>query len=217
MNTLQTIAKKVRDHYLQRFSEEYINQEKLINHLRQGTKSGQWQWRLETDYNLAVGQQWIGSKDIKYGKPDQAYKMYRHDLVIFRNNKLAKTFMCWPVHACEEDEFIEEDIPSFEPFQGQINQMELEIHPFPWFYCNIIFYPNAEAIKGIMDMWFYQWFFRKSKPDPFLKVIHRLDGPYQEPDGSESYLVDFGTAPPEAFTDFLHQTCRSKVKRILIH
>jgi hypothetical protein len=66
-------------------------------------------------------------------------------------------------------------------------------------------------------MWFCKWFFRNTNPDPFKNVIHRMDGPHIEENGGESYFIDFGTAPPEAFLDFVYQVCRDGVDRIIIN
>lgn len=44
-----------------------------------------------------------------------------------------------------------------------------------------------------------------------------MDGPHSEQDGGESYFIDFGTAPPEAFLDLIYEVCRDGVEKIRIN
>lgn len=124
--------------------------------------------------------------------------------------------MFYPVLTFEVDEFVEEDILIFEPSSGRIRNTEFIVNPFPWFHCQFTFYPDAKTIYGILDMWFYKWFFGINTPDPFKNVIHRMDGPHPEQDGGESYFIDFGTAKPEALLDLIYEVSREGVYRIQI-
>jgi len=216
MNTIQEIAYKVRQHYFEGFIDEYYKQKKEITHLCNGDKNVLNQFKIETDCILNPDYK----KDVKLidinNRPSgQIGKFYRDDIGIFHNHVPVNNVLYYPV-LTHEDEFVEEDIPLFEPFRGIIRNTNIEINPFPWFHSQITFYPNANAIYGILDMWFYKWFFRNTTPDPFKDVIHRMDGPHLEKDGGESYFIDFGSSPPEAFLELVYQTCRDGVDKIKI-
>lgn len=217
MNLIQNIAIKIREHYLQRFIEEYSKQNEMIAIEEKEGRSNCSNRRLLTDCELEFFPKEVKLASIKQVKPANENKLYRRDIVVFRDMKPSEILLCWPVRINEEDDFAEEDIPRFHPFFGEINQIEIEIRPFPWFQCNLVFYPNADNIKGIMDCWFYKWYYTIRKPDPFLNVIHRIDGPYIIPEGGELYSIDFGSALPEAFCDLIYQVCRNGVKKLLIY
>ncbi len=218
MNTLEAIAYEIRNHYFVQLEEEYQKQTNLIIHLNNECKSDQNQYRLKTDFETdADSLKGIKFADIKNISSDQSNKLYRDDIVVMKGPKQVNSIMCWPTIICDEDEFDEEDIPSFVPFNGRIKQTEIELHPFPWFCCKITFFPHANAIQGILEIWFNNWFYRQIRPDPFLNVIHYMDGPHVEKEGGESYFIDFGTAPPEAFLELIEQVCRKGVNKILIN
>jgi hypothetical protein len=83
--------------------------------------------------------------------------------------------------------------------------------------CTVEFYPNADPVKGLIDLWFQKWCYpRKKCPGPFFNVIHSINGPYMEKDGGELYFIDFGTAPAAAFCDFITYVCRNGIDRIAI-
>ena len=43
-----------------------------------------------------------------------------------------------------------------------------------------------------------------------------MDGPHIEENGGESYFIDFGTAPPEAFLELVYEVCRVGMSGIQI-
>jgi hypothetical protein len=214
--TIQEIAYMVRQHYYEGFIDEYSLHKRNILNKFDGDISDN-QFSIVSDYNAknnlrknAILQEIIKS-------PGHRNKLYREDFVVLKNQSPIEDFVFYPVLTNDEDDFVEEDIPAFTTFKGKINKTDIEIQPFPWFQCRIEFFPAAEAIKGILDCWFFRWFFRYTKPDPFLNVIHRLDGPQIEEYGGESYFIDFGTAPPEAFLDLVYETSRGTVAKIIIN
>jgi len=218
MNTVQTIAETVRQHYLHRLLEEHKAVKRKIAGVKAHNRNNvSHQWSLVTDCDLIDNGNTVKFKDIVPVHKAQKTKMYRHDMVLFRDNKPVKPYMCWPVLSSDDGEFVEEDFPVFSPYSATINATEIEINPFPWFVCNFVFYPNAETVKGIIDLWFRNWFYPTGKPDPFCNVVHRIDGPYRQKGGGELYQFDFGTAPGEAFWDLISQVCRTGVKRIIIY
>jgi hypothetical protein len=211
MNSLLHTATEIREHYLIRFHKEYIEQQEILATYQDGHKRD-----LLTDFEQYPVPKNVNPAAKTYGEFIKENKCYRHDIAITKNGLLTETVMCWPVIIYPEEESAEEDIPWFRPFHRKIIQTDIEIQPFPWFHCTCVFYPNAESVKGIIDLWFQRWFYSTSKPAPFLNVLHRMDGPYTELDGGESYNIDFGTAPPKAFCDLLNQVCKSQLKYILI-
>jgi len=216
MNTLLTIARQAREHYIRQFSDEYETQLQLVSQMNRGVREGSDPFRLVTDCETTVNDSMIETTGIAESGSRRKSKLYRYDMVIFRDQEPLESILCWPVHVYEEEGTAEEDIACFPPFVGIIKQTEVDIRPFPWFHCTLAFYPEAEAMKGIMDMWFYRWFYRQGKPEPFMNVIHRMDGPFSDHDEGEVYTIDFGTAPPEAFHDLIQKVCRSDVRRLLI-
>jgi len=163
MNTIQKIAYKVRQHYFEGFIDEYYKQKKEIIELSKRDKSIQSQYRIETDWKSNPDyKKDVKLKDIINRPSDQISKFYRDDIGVFQNHVPVNTILYYPVLTYEDDEFVEEDIPLFEPFSGKIQNTEFEINPFPWFHSEITFFPNANAIYGILDMWFYKWFFRNT-------------------------------------------------------
>ena len=69
---------------------------------------------------------------------------------------------------------------------------------------------------GINNLYEADIEFRNTTPGPFKNVKHRMDGPQLELYGGESYFIDFGSAPPEAFLDLIYQVCREGINRIQI-
>jgi len=217
VNMIQEIAQTVRQHYLHRFLEEYNEQKhKMSGDKNRGNADTKYNWNLITDCELSGYGKNVKYKDMVQGKLNKKPKLYRHDMVLMRDTKPVKPFMCWPVLLSDDEEYSEEDIPFFPQYSKTINTTIVEINPFPWFVCNILFYPNAENVKGIMDLWFQNWFYPKKKPNPFLNVVHRIDGPHSENEGGELYQFDFGTAPAESFCDLINNICGSGVDRIVI-
>ena len=216
-NMIQEIAQTVRQYYIHRFTEEYNEQKhKMSGKKTLGSSGSKYIWSLITDCELSGYEKNVKYKDMIQGKPNKKPKLYRHDMVLMRDTKPVKPFMCWPVLLSDDEEYVEEVVPYFPKYYEKINTTIVEINPFPWFVCNILFYPNAENVKGIIDLWFQNWFYPKKKPNPFLNVVHRIDGPYSEKEGGEMYQFDFGTAPVESFCDLINNICRSGVDRIVI-
>ena len=138
-------------------------------------------------------------------------------MALLKGSSLMDDFMCWPVVYSSDQEYVKEDFPVFPVHRDIINDTEIEINPFPWFICNIEFYPNADPVKGLIDMWFQKWYYpRKKNTGPFLNVIHIINGPYDKKNGCELYSIDFGTAPAEAFCEFIDLVCRNGISKIVI-
>jgi hypothetical protein len=214
---IQSIAKTVRLHYLDQLNEELRTVKHKLTRLT--TKNGHGipcHWNLRTDCDLNGIAKTVRYKDIQQGHSNQKNKMYRHDIVLFKNAKPMKPYMCWPVRLSDYEPFLEEDIPWFPVYNETIYDTRIEINPFPWYACTVLFYPDAQNIQGILDLWFRNWFYPKRRSKPFLNVVHRIDGPYQEKEGGETYHVDFGTAPEEAFCDLIANICRNGVSRVVV-
>lgn len=200
MDELRKIATDVRNYYFQQLLQEYYQQQKHI--MNQFILfSSETKLALVTDCELK----------------EDTNKLYRNDMVVFRNSEPVNKIMCWSTKETANDDTVEDDILYFLPYFGKINKTEIEVHPFAWFNCFIIFYPNAVAIRGILDMRFQYWYNRKSHCKPFQNVMHYLDGPFRELDGGQSFVIDFGSAPAESFCDIIKQVCRSGIKKILIY
>jgi hypothetical protein len=215
-NTLYSIANESRLLYYQRLLEEYHKQKDILTHKSKGNITFDNKIKLEPDCESEADyKKYIRLEDISDHVSNHNTKLYREDIVVFQNNQKTKSILCYPVHVYEDD-FVEEEIPIFKTFKGKIKLTEIEINPFPWFCTKITFYPSAETIKGILDFWFYKWFFSISKPNPFLNVVHRLDGPQLELYGGESYYIDLGTAPAESFLELIYEVCRDGVDKIEI-
>lgn len=132
-----------------------------------GERMLQNQFKIETDCSLNPDfKKDIKLKDIENRPSELIGRFYRDDIAIFQNHVPVNTILFYPVLTYEIDEFVEEDIPVFETYTGKVTNTKVLINPFPWFHSQIIFYPNAHAIYGILDMWL-QVVFQKYYPRPF--------------------------------------------------
>ena len=217
MSSIHNIAGEIQQQYMLRFTKEFLENKQMLTK-RNGREAHSKQlWRIITDYELDI----YDKKEntiLKFQiSNDPIKRLYRQDFAIVRGTKLMDDFMCWPLIDSIHEEYIKEDIFFFPVNRDLIHDTEIEINPFPWFICLMEFYPNADAVKGLLDLWFLKWYYPRGKrPDPFLNVIHMLDGPYKEKDSCELYQIDFGTAPPEAFTDLINIVCRNGVDKIVV-
>lgn len=216
MCSINYIAVKTQQHYLKRFTEEYyVNKQTLDakNLLESDQKK---LWHIITDCELD-GYDKKENTNLRLQRSDeQGAKLFRQDLAIIRGTQLIDDFMCWPLIDTTDDEYIMEDIFSFPVYRDLVNETEIEINPFAWFNCEIEFYPNADSVKGLIDLWFQKWYYPKNKANPFFNVIHIINGPYKEKVGCELYQIDFGTAPAEAFMELIILVSRKGIDRILI-
>ncbi|MBU2652269.1 MAG: hypothetical protein KKA81_15170 [Bacteroidetes bacterium] len=147
--------------------------------------------------------------------PEQK-KYYRHDLLTYNRKRGVETHLCWPILEDKNKGMLVEDIPGFSPFNFQLGSTEIVVNPFPWFHCEMVFYPNAESVKGIIDVWFNKWFNRISESKPLLGVIHSILGPFNDSDDGESYIIDFGTASVGAFIQILKCCSKNSVHKIVL-
>jgi hypothetical protein len=216
MCSINYIAVKTQQHYLKRFTEEYYVNKQTLDAKNLLESDSKHMWRIITDCELD-GFDKKEKTMLKFQGMDQpAEKLYRRDLAIIRGTKLMDDFMIWPLIETADDEYVMEDIFSFAVYKGLINKTEIVINPFAWFTCEIEFYPNADSVKGLIDLWFQKWYYPKRVPDPFLNVIHIINGPYKENVGCELYHIDFGTAPAEAFIELIMFVSRNDVAVIII-
>jgi hypothetical protein len=212
MSSLAYIANKIRNHYLLRFTEEYYENKQKVDMNNQKISFLEERWSIITDCELDEP-----FSDINAINEDHTAKLFRQDIAVLKGPVVVEDFMCWPIVFSTDEEYIKEDFPAFPVHRDIINDTEIEINPFPWFLCDIEFYPNAHSVSGLIDMWFQKWYYpRKKSPGPFLNVIHIINGPYMEKEECELYSIDFGTAPPQAFCEFIAMVCRNGVDRIVI-
>lgn len=216
MSSITYIAHKIQNHYLIRFSEEYDENKQKINMNNREISDLEETWSIITDCVLNESFNDLNAINENQNTIDQTAKLFRQDIAILRGALVVEDFMCWPIVYCTDEEYIKEDFPTFPVYHDIINETEIEINPFPWFLCNIEFYPNADPVKGLIDLWFQKWYYPKGKTNPFLNVIHLINGPYSEKEGCELYCIDFGTAPAKAFCDLINLVCRNGVERIVI-
>lgn len=141
-------------------------------------------------------------------------EVYRHDMAILHQDTIVETNMCWPILEPVLSGKVIDDVVSFPVYRTKIKNTEIEINPFPWQFCMVEFHPNADPIKGLLNEWFQRWYLPKNKPNPYLNVIHMLNGPFTGECGGEIYNIDFGTAPAIAFSDLLKHICRDGITRI---
>jgi hypothetical protein len=216
MSSITYIAHKIRNHYLLQFSEEYYENKQKVDLINQGRSGLEEKWSIITDCESNESDSDINAINSIQNPINQTTKLYRKDMIILKGTLIMDDFMCWPIVYRKDEEFIKEDFPTFPVHRDIINNTEIEINPFPWFLCDIEFYPNADPVKGLIDLWFQKWYYPKGKSNPFLNVIHIINGPYMEKEGCEFYSIDFGTAPAKAFCDLITLVCRNGVDRIVL-
>ena len=98
-----------------------------------------------------------------------------------------------------------EDMLSFEPITfAWENGVQVSLHPFQWNYCpceiaGSTASPNWSPVK----QWFLKWFEETPEENgSLMRCVHFMSDP--EPTGSGFSLeIDFGSAPVEAFEEFI--------------
>lgn len=173
-------------------------------------------WEIVTDFE----QENIGTKDMcnqLINNEISLDRSYRQDISIIKSETCHESILCWPVvHDILSDKLFD-DFPMYPKCSFTIGNTSIEMNSFCWFACEIIFYPNADSVKSLIDRWFSKWYYpRKKITSPFLNVLHKIDGPFSEQEGCELYWVDFGSAPSTAFWDLLKLICHEDVKRLVI-
>jgi hypothetical protein len=216
MSSIHYIASKTQQHYLRRFTEEYYENKKTLDERNLQESDSKRLWRIITDCELDGFDKKENTNQRFQRSDDPVEKLYRQDLALVKGTQLMDDFMSWPLIDSGDDVYIMEDIFSFPVHRELINETEIEINPFAWFNCEIEIYPNADSVKGLIDLWFLKWYYPKHNPDPFLNVIHIINGPYNEKAGCELYQIDFGTAPAEALIELIMLISRNDVAGIVI-
>lgn len=225
INPIKKIAEKVQQHYMQRFSDEY---NKLVAEIIE-PKNIELFGNTELTYSIDTDVEFDESDDLSelyktasanvnnIGGKILTPKKYRQDIVIRKGREIIEDTMVWPTIHTPGEEFDKEDIPDFPRYRGNYNNIDLEIQPFPWNHCKIVFTPNADPALGAMDLWFQKWYYSSLKPNPFKQVIHLIVGPHKVEYGNDiAYIIDFGTAPPEAFCELIESVSHCKLRYVFI-
>lgn len=207
------IASKLRNYYLQQLSEE-LKEYRSIACLRNiAITEESEKWSVATDWQSAFDKKYTGPS----GQPSAATQLYRQDIVLLKGGQSVEDIMCWPVVSGIDEEHVTEDFPVLPACMETINNTVIMINSFPWFCCDIRFYPSAEPVKGLIDYWFQKWYNPVDDAySLFLNVVHIITGPYRE-DGCEVYTVDFGTAPAEAFCELIKLCSIEGIERIVVN
>jgi hypothetical protein len=110
---------------------------------------------------------------------------------------------------------------AFEPIDFNWNgDTVVQLGPFNWDGCHA----SAVGVSEIVDWsclrsWFDKWFdgedTRQTGDDGLCGVIHFLSDPHKNGE-TVAFEVDFGSAPIEAFEEFLDALCDSGATRIAI-
>lgn len=211
MKTITDLALLTRNHYIRLLMAEFYMQQHRASQRNLNSKN-QVQWAVLTDYDSNCS----SAKPIDILHGTEPVKLYRDDISIVKGNEIIEHVMCWPMVPSNDEEYKTEDFPNYQPYKTIKGQTRVEFNPFPWFNCEVHFYPSAEAVMGLIDLWFIKWYRSGRKAGTFLNVVHSITGPYREKSGYDVYYFDFGTAPAIAFTDFLAHVCRSGVEKIII-
>jgi len=216
MERLTHAAAITRDYYIKQFLKEYMRYKTevfLYNlTLNDSTKKSHIACEEKSYYD---GEK-LTYAEIKRMEVSDTKKMYRDDFVIYNFFRGVESHLCWPVIIDEYKHTVTDDIPYFQSFETQVNNTSIFINPFLWQICEITFHPNAESVKALIESWFYRWFYSKEKAKTLKGVIHNIIGPYENEDKSETYYIDFGSAPVKAFVELIKQSCGHKVKKITI-
>lgn len=90
----------------------------------------------------------------------------------------------------------------FSPITLNLGNLDLTIGPFQWEFCRVTLVGKSVDLKPL-DAWFSHWFFNENpSPNGCRGVIH--DVFERERSANEVRIkIDFGTAPVEAFMDFV--------------
>jgi len=205
-----------RQHYYDYLICELKKCQKKIDFHNKRTKKTNEHWKIITDCEQGNA----GTKDVLNHllNNDIVFnKSYRQDITIVRSETKQENILCWPIVYDIVSDRLLDDFPRYPQCSFTINTTTIELNSFCWFSCDIEFYPNADPVKGLIDMWISKWFYpRKITSNSFLDVLHKFDGPFIEQEGCEMYWIDFGTAPSVAFFDFLKLICHVEVKKIVI-
>lgn len=223
--TIKKIAQMVQQHYMKRFCVEY---RKLLNEFVV-TKNQELFAHSDSKYCVDTDVKYDGNDELSdffkteltdvknIGREIPTPLKYRQDIVVRKGKEIIDDYLVWPIIHVPDDKFDKEDIPYFPSYKVKYNKINLEIQPFPWNHCEIVFSPNANVAMGFMVLWFQKWFYPTLKPNPFKQVIHLVDGPYLTESVNEvSYYIDFGTAPPEAFCELIELISRCEISSIIV-
>ncbi|MEZ4376230.1 MAG: hypothetical protein R3B07_35830 [Polyangiaceae bacterium] len=91
---------------------------------------------------------------------------------------------------------------TFESLSFRIEQCHLSLEPFGWDNALVVARPlTLSAVTPLRD-WFLRWFDPEDEAelheDGLYHVVHFLSDP-EEADGALQFIVDFGSAPVDAF------------------
>lgn len=211
MKTIIDLARLTRNHYMRLLMAEFYLQQHRASR-RNLNRENEVQWSVLTDYDSSCS----SPKPLDTLHNPKPVKLYRDDISIVKGNEIIEHVMCWPMVPSNDEEYKTEDFACYQPYKGIIGQTRIEINPFPWFNCEVCFYSSAEAVMGLIDLWFIKWYKPDKKGGTFLNVVHSITGPYREKTGEDVYYFDFGTAHETAFTDLLMHICRPGVEKIVI-
>lgn len=210
-------VQRTRQHYFDFLIQELKECQRTVAVHNKGVNYTNEHWEIITDFEQGNNNGTNDVINLLITHDRGFYKSYRQDIIIVKSETKKENILCWPVVHDVVDGLMLDDFPKYPPCTFSINTTSVEINPFCWFACDIEFYPNADSVKGLIDLWFTMWFYpRKKISSPLLNVIHKIDGPFSEQEGCELYWIDFGTAPSAAFWDLLTLICREEIKRVVI-
>ncbi len=110
-----------------------------------------------------------------------------------------------------------ETMPGFPPFSLRWkHELPVDIRPFPWNACKLKI-ANASDDLAPLNQWFDRWFDPEEKlvpgEDGLLGVIHAMT--FDQPvDGARILLIDFGSAPIEAFQELIDAIFEIGARRV---
>lgn len=104
----------------------------------------------------------------------------------------------------------------FEPIEVDIQGVQATLHPFAWDGLTLQVFGGSDDLTPFTQ-WFTEWFGDDTPPgaDGLRGVVHFLSDPTPIDDG-QSFEVDLGSAPIEAFVTLLHAGVTHGASRIVV-
>jgi hypothetical protein len=90
--------------------------------------------------------------------------------------------------------------PDYEPLEFRLDSLTITTNPFCWNSCEITV-DNIEIEE--LGQWLIKWLrIDEEEEDVLADAVHSCSYPEQTDNGFR-FIIDFGTAPPDAFTELL--------------
>jgi hypothetical protein len=148
-------------------------------------------------------------ESVKEGKPTYATEV----LIQVNDEDVPEPFNLMRadiVYTEEEDgeakvsEIRPQDNPDFEPLGFELDDLGISIYPFCWNSCEV--FVNSIDVEELKE-WIRKWLKQEEEDDEVegqvSEAIHSCSQPVEEEGGRLSFVVDFGTAPTDAFIELL--------------